>query len=44
MEDLHIQELADMVMVQPGMPYLDVIRRIKDAYGAPSVLTKSIRG
>jgi porphobilinogen synthase len=26
-----------MVMVKPGMPYLDVIRRIKDAFGAPTV-------
>jgi porphobilinogen synthase len=29
MEDLDMQEGADMVMVKPGMPYLDVIRRIK---------------
>jgi porphobilinogen synthase len=33
---LDLQEGADMVMVKPGMPYLDVIRRIKDAYGAPT--------
>jgi porphobilinogen synthase len=25
-----------MVMVKPGMPYLDIVRRIKDAYGAPT--------
>lgn len=33
---LDLQEGADMVMVKPGMPYLDVIRRVKDAYGAPT--------
>ncbi|MGB9130124.1 MAG: porphobilinogen synthase [Thiobacillus sp.] len=33
---MDLQEGADMVMVKPGMPYLDVIRRIKDAYGAPT--------
>lgn len=31
-----LQEGADMVMIKPGMPYLDVIRRIKDAYSAPT--------
>jgi porphobilinogen synthase len=31
-----LQEGADMIMVKPGMPYLDVIRRVKDAYGAPT--------
>ena len=25
-----------MVMVKPGLPYLDIVRRIKDAYGAPT--------
>jgi porphobilinogen synthase len=25
-----------MVMVKPGMPYLDVVRRVKDAFGAPT--------
>ena len=25
-----------MVMVKPGMPYLDIVRRIKEAYGAPT--------
>ncbi len=29
-------EGADMVMVKPGMPYLDICRRIKDAFGAPT--------
>jgi porphobilinogen synthase len=33
---LDLQEGADMVMIKPGMPYLDVIRRVKDAYGAPT--------
>ncbi|MDQ3037312.1 MAG: porphobilinogen synthase [Myxococcota bacterium] len=33
---LDLDEGADMIMVKPGMPYLDVIRRIKDAYGAPT--------
>ncbi len=33
---LDIQEGADMVMVKPGMPYLDVARRVKDAFGVPT--------
>ncbi|APH59335.1 porphobilinogen synthase [Granulibacter bethesdensis] len=33
---LDIQEGADMVMVKPGMPYLDIIRRIKDRFGMPT--------
>ena len=33
---LDLQEGADMIMVKPGMPYLDVIRRIKDTYDAPT--------
>ena len=33
---LDLQEGADMVMVKPGMPYLDVIQRVKDRYGAPT--------
>ncbi|MDH5767104.1 MAG: porphobilinogen synthase, partial [Gammaproteobacteria bacterium] len=32
---LDLEEGADMVMVKPGMPYLDIIRRIKDEFGAP---------
>ncbi|OCX63133.1 delta-aminolevulinic acid dehydratase [Thioclava sp. SK-1] len=32
--DLH--EGADMVMVKPGMPYLDICRRVKDAFGVPT--------
>lgn len=31
-----LSEGADMVMVKPGMPYLDVIRRAKDMFGAPT--------
>jgi len=31
-----LQEGADMVMVKPGMPYLDIVRRVKDAFGAPT--------
>ena len=34
--ELDLAEGADMVMVKPGMPYLDVIRRVKDAFGAPT--------
>ena len=33
---LDLAEGADMVMVKPGMPYLDIVRRIKDAYKAPT--------
>ncbi|HEX7747395.1 MAG TPA: porphobilinogen synthase [Bordetella sp.] len=31
-----LAEGADMVMVKPGMPYLDVLRRVKDAFGVPT--------
>ena len=31
-----LTEGADMVMVKPGMPYLDIVRRVKDAFGAPT--------
>ena len=31
-----LAEGADMVMVKPGMPYLDIVRRAKDAFGAPT--------
>ena len=31
-----LQEGADMVMVKPGMPYLDICRRVKDDYGVPT--------
>jgi porphobilinogen synthase len=33
---LDLEEGADMVMVKPGMPYLDVLRRVKDQFGAPT--------
>lgn len=33
---LDLQEGADMVMIKPGMPYLDVVRRVKDSFGAPT--------
>jgi porphobilinogen synthase len=33
---LDLAEGADMVMVKPGMPYLDILRRVKDAYRAPT--------
>jgi porphobilinogen synthase len=33
---LDIEEGADMVMVKPGMPYLDIVRRVKDAFGVPT--------
>ncbi|MCW9013402.1 MAG: porphobilinogen synthase [Gammaproteobacteria bacterium] len=34
--ELDLVEGADMVMIKPGMPYLDIVRRIKDAFGAPT--------
>jgi len=34
--ELDLAEGADMVMVKPGMPYLDIIRRVKDTFGAPT--------
>ncbi|MPW31335.1 porphobilinogen synthase [Agarivorans sp. B2Z047] len=33
---LDIEEGADMVMVKPGMPYLDVVRQVKDAFAVPT--------
>ena len=35
---LDIQEGADMVMVKPGMPYLDIVRRLKDTFGMPTMV------
>jgi len=35
---LDLQEGADMVMVKPGMPYLDVVRRVKETFGAPTLV------
>jgi porphobilinogen synthase len=34
--ELDLLEGADMVMVKPGMPYLDIVRRVKDRFGAPT--------
>ncbi len=34
--ELDLQEGADMIMVKPGMPYLDIVRRIKDELKAPT--------
>ena len=34
--ELDLQEGADMVMIKPGMPYLDIIRRVKERYGVPT--------
>jgi len=34
---LDLQEGADMVMIKPGMPYLDIIRRVKDAFAVPTL-------
>ena len=34
--ELDLEEGADMVMVKPGMPYLDIIRRVKDEFGFPT--------
>ncbi len=33
---LDLEEGADMIMVKPGMPYLDIVRRVKDQYAAPT--------
>jgi porphobilinogen synthase len=33
---MDLQEGADMVMVKPGMPYLDIVRRVKDQFAAPT--------
>jgi porphobilinogen synthase len=33
---LDVAEGADMVMVKPGMPYLDIVCRVKDAFGLPT--------
>jgi porphobilinogen synthase len=33
---IDLQEGADMVMIKPGLPYLDIVRRVKDTFGAPT--------
>ncbi|HVY05777.1 MAG TPA: porphobilinogen synthase [Burkholderiales bacterium] len=35
---LDLQEGADMVIVKPGLPYLDIVRRVKDEFGAPTMV------
>lgn len=34
--ELDLQEGADMVMVKPGMPYLDIVRRVKESFAVPT--------
>ncbi len=33
---MDLEEGADMVMIKPGLPYLDIVRRVKDAFGVPT--------
>nr|VFK27621.1 MAG: porphobilinogen synthase [Candidatus Kentron sp. MB]VFK74361.1 MAG: porphobilinogen synthase [Candidatus Kentron sp. MB] len=33
---LDLEEGADMIIIKPGMPYLDIVRRVKDRFGAPT--------
>lgn len=33
---MDLDEGADMIMIKPGMPYLDIVRRVKDQFGAPT--------
>jgi porphobilinogen synthase len=33
---LDLEEGADMIMVKPGMPYLDIVQRVKTAFGVPT--------
>jgi len=35
---LDVEEGADMVMVKPGLPYLDIVRRVKDTFGLPTAV------
>ncbi len=35
---LDLSEGADMVMVKPGLPYLDIVRRVKDEFGVPTLV------
>jgi porphobilinogen synthase len=35
---LDVEEGADMIMVKPGLPYLDIVRRVKDAFGLPTAV------
>jgi porphobilinogen synthase len=36
--ELDLAEGADMVMVKPGLPYLDIVRRVKDRFAAPTLV------
>jgi len=36
--ELYLAEGSDMVMVKPGLPYLDIVRRVKDRFGAPTLV------
>ena len=40
---LDLAEGADMVMVKPGMPYLDIVRRVKDAFGTADLRLPGVR-
>jgi porphobilinogen synthase len=33
-----LEEGADVVMVKPGLPYLDIVRRVKDTFGVPTAV------
>jgi len=35
---LDLREGADMVMIKPGLPYLDIVRRVKDTFGVPTAV------
>ena len=35
---LDLEEGADMVMIKPGLPYLDIVRRVKDRFGVPTLV------
>jgi porphobilinogen synthase len=35
---LDLEEGADMVMVKPGLPYLDIVRRVKDTFAVPTAV------
>jgi len=34
--ELDLEQGADMIMIKPGLPYLDIVRRVKDAFGVPT--------
>ena len=39
---LDLAEGADMVMVKPGMPYLDIVRRVKDEFKVPTYAYQAV--